>query len=184
MTLTWCLMDELTEIIQTSIPNACRSNVYRALVGFGIIPVPEEKKAQAKKFKEYEPGYLHIDVTYLPKLEGTKYFLFVAIDRAIRLLFFNVNDHKTAANGVDFLGRCLAFFPFHITHVLTDNGLEFTDRYARGNQKASGNPRLDKTCAKLGIEHRLTKPATPATNGMVERVNGTSKDGDHQGGHL
>jgi hypothetical protein len=30
----------------------------------------EEKKEQAKKFKEYEPGYLHIDVTYLPKLEG------------------------------------------------------------------------------------------------------------------
>jgi len=175
-TLTWCPLDELTEIIQTSIPYACRSNVYRALVGFGINHVPEENKAQAKKFKEYEPGYLHIDVTYLPKLEGTKYYLFVAIDRASRLLYFNVYDHKTAANAEDFLGRCLAFFPFHITHVLTDNGLEFTDRFARGNQKASGNHRFDKTCAKHGIEHRLTKPATPATNGMVERVNGTIKD--------
>ena len=26
------------------------------------------------------------------------------------------------------------------------------------------------------IEHRLTKPATPKTNGMVERINGTIKN--------
>ena len=29
-----------------------------ALVGFGINYEPEEKKAQAKKIKEYESGYL------------------------------------------------------------------------------------------------------------------------------
>ncbi|MFM6585747.1 MAG: integrase core domain-containing protein, partial [Dolichospermum sp.] len=27
-------------------------------------------------------------------------------------------------------------------------------------------------CDSLGIEHRLTKPRTPRTNGMVERFNG------------
>ena len=27
-------------------------------------------------------------------------------------------------------------------------------------------------CQALGIEHRLTKPKTPQTNGMVERFNG------------
>ena len=72
-TLTWCPLNELTGIIQTSIRCACRSNVYRGLVGFDINHEPEEKKAQAKKIKEYEPGYLQIDVIYLPKLEGTKY---------------------------------------------------------------------------------------------------------------
>jgi hypothetical protein len=41
--------------------------------------VPQEQKEQAKKFKEYKPGFLHIDVTYLPKLDGQKYYLFVAI---------------------------------------------------------------------------------------------------------
>jgi hypothetical protein len=55
-------LDELTEIIQASIPYACRSNVYRTLAGFGINQVPQENKAQAKKFKEYEPVYLHIKV--------------------------------------------------------------------------------------------------------------------------
>jgi transposase InsO family protein len=29
---------------------------------------------------------------------------------------------------------------------------------------------------KYNIEHRLTKPAIPKTNGMVERVNGTIKN--------
>jgi hypothetical protein len=39
-------------------------------VCFGINRVPQEKKHQASTFKEYEPGYLHIDVTYLPKLDN------------------------------------------------------------------------------------------------------------------
>jgi hypothetical protein len=36
---------------------------------------------------------------------------------------------------------------------------------------------LDEFCTENNIEHRLTKPATPKTNGMVERVNGTIKNG-------
>ncbi len=34
---------------------------------------------------------------------------------------------------------------------------------------------LDEFCTENNIEHRLTKPNTPKTNGMVERVNGTIK---------
>ena len=30
-------------------------------------------------------------------------------------------------------------------------------------------------CKENNIDHRLTKPSTPKTNGMVERVNGTIK---------
>ena len=175
-TLTWCPLDDLAETLRSSIPQAGRSNVYRTLKEFGLNRVPEEEKAQAKKFKEYEPGYLHIDVTYLPKLEGIKRYLFVAIDRATRLLYFAVYDNKTAANAEDFLSRCIDFFPFYISHILTDNGLEFTDRFARGKNQPSGNHTFDKACAKHEIEHRLTQPATPSTNGMVERVNGSIKD--------
>ena len=59
---------------------------------------PQEKRDKAKKFKEYEQGYLHIDVTYLPKLDGIIYYLFVAIDRATRILFFEVSDAKPSKN--------------------------------------------------------------------------------------
>jgi hypothetical protein len=35
---------------------------------------------------------------------------------------------------------------------------------------------LDELCIENNIEHRLTKPNTPKTNGMVERINGTIKN--------
>jgi len=81
-TLTWMELDDLTDTMVDVIPNANRSNIYRTLKAFDISRVPVKQKAKAKKFKEYEPGYLHIDVTYLPKFECQKYYLFVAIDRA------------------------------------------------------------------------------------------------------
>jgi transposase InsO family protein/DNA-binding transcriptional regulator YiaG len=175
-TLTWMELDDLTDTINDVIPNANRSNIYRTLRAFDINRVPEEQKAKAKKFKEYEPGYLHIDVTYLPKFDKQKYYLFVAIDRATRLLYYKVYENKTAANAVEFLKECKEFFPFYITHILTDNGLEFTDKWARGKGIVSGNHKFDIECKADEIEHRLTAPYTPQTNGMVERVNGTIKN--------
>jgi len=83
--------------------------VYRTLRHYEVNRVPEEKKEQAKKFKEYEPGYFHIDVTYLPKLKGVKYYLFVAIDRTTRLMCFKAYENKTGSNAVDFLEECILF---------------------------------------------------------------------------
>ncbi len=175
-TLTWMDLDDLVDSVLSAIPRANRSNVYRTLVAFDINRVPEEKKEKAKQFKEYEPGYLHVDVTYLPKLDGVKYYLFVAIDRATRLMYFKVYENKTAANAVSFLDECKEYFPFYLSHVLTDNGAEFTDRFTRKKNQAGGNHQFDEACAEDKIEHRLTAPYTPKTNGMVERVNGTIKD--------
>ncbi len=52
-TLTWMELDDLTDTMGNTIPNANRSNVYRTLKAFDINRVPEEQKAKAKKFKEY-----------------------------------------------------------------------------------------------------------------------------------
>ncbi|CAC9524175.1 Mobile element protein, partial [uncultured Gammaproteobacteria bacterium] len=175
-TLTWLALDDLTDSINACMPNANRSNIYRTLVHFDINKVPQERKQQASIFKEYEPGYLHIDVTYLPKLAGKRQYLFVAIDRTTRMLYFEIYNNKTAANAVDFLNQCKGFYPFTISHILTDNGLEFTDRFVTKDKQVSGKHKFDKLCSLSEIEHRLTKPATPKTNGMVERVNGTIKN--------
>lgn len=43
-------------------------------------------------------------------------------------------------------------------------------------REPSGNHEFDQRCRELGIEHRLTKPRTPITNGMVERFNGHLAD--------
>ena len=64
-----------------------------------------------------------------------------------------------------------------IQKVLTDNGKEFTDRlFASRARQPTGEHEFDQLCASLGIEHRLTKPRTPRTNGMVERFNGRIAD--------
>jgi transposase InsO family protein len=175
-TTTWMGLDDVVDTVATVIPKANRSNVSRTLQALHISRVPQDKKEEAKKFKEYEPGYLHIDVTYMPKLEGIKYYLFVAIDRATRLMYYKVYENKSADNAVAFLKECKEFFPFYITHILTDNGLEFTDKWSRGKGVVSGNHAFDKECSKDTIDHRLTAPNTPATNGMVERANGTVKN--------
>ncbi len=36
-----------------------------------------------------------------------------------------------------FLKECKEYFPFYITHILTDNGGEFTDRFVSKNKQAS-----------------------------------------------
>jgi len=175
-TLTWMELDDLVDTLTDTIPTANRSNIYRTLREFDINKVPIEQKAKAKKFKEYEPGYIHIDVTYLPKFQSQKYYLFVAIDRATRLLYYKVYENKSSDNAHKFLKECKEYFPFYITHILTDNGLEFTDKFSRGKGVVSGNHKFDTECSKDGILHRLTAPYTPQTNGMVERVNGTIKN--------
>ena len=87
-TITWWALDEITEAIKPDEPEKIRSAVYRTFVREGINKVPEKEKEKAKKFKEYDPGYLHLDVTYLPKINGIKYYLFVAIDRATKTLYY------------------------------------------------------------------------------------------------
>lgn len=177
--LTWWALDEITEAINIEEPEKIRSAVYRTFVREGINKVPQKEKDKAKKFKEYEPGYLHIDVTYLPKINGVKYYLFVAIDRASRTLFYKVYDAKTSANAECFADKCLDFFPFPITHILTDNGLEFTNRLIKSKkgEYCKKPSKLDVLCQKNNIDHRLTKPFTPKTNGMVEKANDIIKNG-------
>jgi transposase-like protein len=178
-TLTWWSLDEITEAINPKEPEKIRSAIYRTFVREGINKVPEKEKEKAKKFKEYDPGFLHIDVTYLPKINGIKYYLFVAIDRATRTLYYKIYDAKTSANAECFILECLDFFPFGITHVLTDNGLEFTNRLLKNKkgEYCTKPSKLDVICNKNDIDHRCTKPFTPKTNGMVEKANDIIKKG-------
>jgi len=177
--LTWWALDEITEAVFPENPLSKRSAVYRVFVKENINKKPKGEKEKAKKFKEYEPGYLHIDVTYLPKLNGVKHYLFVAIDRATRTLCYKVYDAKTSENAELFMNECLEFFPFKITHVLTDNGLEFTNKLLKSKKRnhSTKPSKLDEICNENDIDHRLTKPGTPKTNGLVERVNDTIKKG-------
>lgn len=114
--------------------------------------------------KVYEPGFLHVDVKYLPQMadETTRRYLFVAIDRATRWVFVRIMPAKTAANARRFLRDLSRACPIRIVKILTDNGKEFTDRlFASRARAACGSHEFDQLCAELGIEHRLTPPKSP-----------------------
>jgi transposase InsO family protein len=134
---------------------------------------------RAKGFKPDEPGYVHVDIKYLPQMpdETGRRYLFVAIDRATRWVFVQIKSNKTAAHALAFLKALHRACPIKISEILTDNGTEFTDRlFASREREPSGKHVFDQTCQELSIEHRLTKPRTPRTNGMVERFNGGIAD--------
>ena len=55
-------------------------------------------------------------------------------------------------------------------------GIQFAEEPRNSNAIYSRPMRFDMICEANGIEHRLTKPNHPWTNGQVERMNRTIKD--------
>ncbi len=177
-------LDDLLAVAREFIcTQATRSGLDRCLRRHGVgnlkALLPSTPQALAKAFKAYEPGYVHMDVKYLPQMadESQRRYLFVAIDRATRWVFVAVKNHKTAATARSFLKALHKACPIKIQKLLTDNGKEFTDQlFASPERQPTGQHEFDQLCRELGIEHRLTKPRTPRTNGMVERFNGRIAD--------
>lgn len=169
-------------------PNLSRSALDRCLRRHGVPNLkalmraqdtPERAGVPAKTFKDYAPGFVHIDVKYLPQMrdERSRGYLFVAIDRATRWVYLEIRRDKSAPSAKAFLNKLVKKAPFKITKILTDNGKEFTDRFCTaGERKPTGTHPFDHTCQAHAIEHRLIKPKHPQTNGMVERFNGRIAD--------
>jgi transposase InsO family protein len=136
-------------------------------------PQDEASTKPPKTFKDYEPGFVHIDIKYLPQMpdESHRRYLFVTIDRATRWVHVDIYDDQSEASAVNFLERVHEAAPMAITKVLTDDGSQFTDRFTSKARQPSGRHHFDVRCKALGIEHRLCPPRHPQTNGMVERFN-------------
>ena len=174
-------LDDLLCVIKDYIkPSISRSALYRCLKRNDvskledITPKVEYPKEAPKKFKEYEVGYIHIDVKYLPKMPDQKKrsYLYVAIDRVSRWVYTKIYQNKTAENAESFIKETMECYPATIHTILTDNGKEFTDRFNQKTRIPSGKHKVDKICQNNRIKHKLTRPYTPQTNGMVERFNG------------
>ena len=78
--------------------------------------------------------------------------------------------------GSAFLRSVVAAFPYKIHTVLTDNGMAFADlpKNRDGPTARLRGHIFDRVCRRHGIEHRLTKPYHPWTNGQAERINPSS----------
>ena len=171
-------LDDLLAVVHEFIePAMSRSALDRLLRRRGVSTLAQAAAPERshRPFKAYEPGYVHVDVKYLPQMadETGRCYVFVAIDRATRWVFIAVKKSRTAAAARSFLNALAKAAPFKIRTVLTDNGTEFTDRLFGARAKdPSAEHEFDRLCQALGIEHRLTRVRRPQTNGMVERFNG------------
>ncbi len=64
----------------------------------------ESKKKTPKPFRDYEPGYLHINIKYLPQMpnETQRHYLYVAIDRATRWVYLELRSSQATSDAEAF----------------------------------------------------------------------------------
>ena len=170
-------LDDIVEVMHRCLnPHLSRSQLHRCLQRHGVSGRPPVVKPAYGRFETtVGVGFIHSDLKHLTRLEGHPGFVFVAIDRATRFVHIEIVTRRDAETIAGCLERFLAAFPYKVHTILTDNGSEFTDRFggARWGSRrdGTGGHAFDRVCAKYGIDHRLTRPFRPQTNGMVERFN-------------
>ncbi|WP_447895010.1 IS481 family transposase [Vreelandella sp. GE22] len=167
-------LDDCLHALQREIPSLTRSSLHPLYQRHGISQRPrvDEPKREKKSFKHYPIGYLHIDISEIRTGEG-KAYLFVAVDRTSKFVHAQLYQKMTRQVAADFLEATLQALPYRAHTVLTDNGVQF----ARKAGTEAYKPHIfDVICHCHGIEHRLTKPFHPWTNGQVERMNRTIKE--------
>ena len=167
-------LDDVYVALKDVIPHLTRSSLHRCLQRHGISRLPRADREKPKKFKDYEIGYFHIDIAEL-RYQGGKAFLFVAVDRTSKLVFARIYRQATKLAAAAFLKVLVRTVPYRIHTVLTDNGVQFVQPERGGNRGWLIHV-FERTCRENGIEHRLTKPYHPWTNGQAERMVRTIKE--------
>lgn len=171
-------IDEIFFTLEQSISDLYPMKIYRCLRRYGLNVLPQEfidAERKIKKFRKYTIGYLHIDVLYAPKINKKRRYIFTCIDRVSKIACVWATDRKTKEMGEKFLRKALAFYPYPIHYILTDNGFEFCyDALPKGKKTTKIHP-FTKLCRDNRIQHRRIKFRHPWTNGMAERFNGKIK---------
>lgn len=171
-------LDDLLEVLlpQLSYPIK-RAQLSNILKKHGLTLSEKKEKKSKGKFKDYEVGFVHIDCTYLPKLENIQKKAFCAIDRTTKWAYIEIHERKTKEASKAFLSNLIKACPFEIHTILTDNGSEFTYKLLPENKQTKKKHPFDEVCSTYNIKHKLTKYRHPWTNGQVERFNRQLKSG-------
>src|SRR5215210_1652403 len=181
-------LDDCLYTLQATIPHLTRSSLHRCLQRHGLsrLPNTDGDKPRRSKFKRDPIGSFHIDRAEVRTEQG-KLYLLVAIDRTSKVAFVERHEKVTRRVAANVLRALIAAVPYKVHTVLTDNGTHFTepsgntwtpdeikDMLAR--KQLFRAPAFELACAQNDVDHRLTKPRHPWTNGQVERMNRTIKE--------
>ena len=107
------------------------------------------------------------------RTEQGKLRLLVGIDRTSKFAFVRTVQSAGKTEAAQFLRELIKAVPYRVHTVLTDNGIQFTNR---ARDAYNSQHIFDRVCDKHGIKHRLTKVNHPWINGQVECMNRTIKD--------
>lgn len=167
-------LDDGLSALPATRPHLTRSARHHCLQRHGISRLPDVTgDAPAKKtFKPYPLGYCPIAIAEVRTAEGQR-SLVVAIDRVSQLASAERHTDANKTIAAQVLRHLISAVPDKIHTVLTDNGIQFTNR--KRDQDAFLHI-FDRVCQESGIDHRLTKTNHPWTNGQVERMNRTLKE--------
>jgi Integrase core domain len=160
-------LDDLTFMVTHFLPHLNRDAVYGIVKaeGLGRLPPAHQSKRESGSFKDDDLAFMLMDINHLPKRRtadevSRKRYLYADIDRCARWIHLAIQEDETPQSAIAFLKEAVAAFPFKITHVLTGRGSCLT---------ADG---FEDACRKLKVQHRITKPCTPQTHGLLECFNG------------
>lgn len=152
------------------------TGLYRLLIRDSLMAKkPANPKYIPKPYEQMQyPGQrVQIDVKFVPSscivgdAKDEKFYQYTAIDEFSRFRYVGAFKEHSTYSSACFLENMLHAFPFNVECVQTDNGLEFTNRFAN---KTTGRLCLfEKVLQEKGITHKLIRPFTPRHNGKVER---------------
>lgn len=181
-------LDDCLYVLQPTLPHLTRSSLHCCLQRHPISRLPQISgdKPDKRAFKAYPLGYFHIDIAEVRTEQG-KLYLLLAIDRTTKFAFVELHEKATRRVAGDFLRALIKAVPYRIHIVLTDNGTHFATpgntcsaaddiRLALDRGEPVRAHAFEYACAQNSIDHRLTKPRHPWTNGQVERMNRTIKE--------
>jgi transposase InsO family protein len=165
------LVVELARRKVTPLPS--ESAVYRCLVRAGVVD-PVRSRRRIEHWKRWERGG-PMELWQMDVVGG-----FLLADGTTAKALTGVDDHSRFCIAARLMPRertqlvCDGFSSalrrFGVPEqVLTDNGKVFTGKYAQPPVEVL----LDRICRENGIEHLLTRPATPTTTGKIERFHRT-----------
>ncbi len=168
-TIGWHLREHHGEIVSVS-------TIRRHLIAAGLIePAPRKRpKSSYIRFQAELPNETwQSDMTHVALGDGTDSEVLTWLDDHARFAL-SVTAHDTVTTTV-------VIDSFHETagqhgypaSVLSDNGMYYTARFARGGH--AGRNRFETLLADLGITQKHSRPNHPTTCGKVERFQQTLK---------
>ena len=154
-------------------PAPSESAVYRCLVRAAVID-PMTRRRRRETWKRWERGS-PMELWQLDVVHG-----FLLANGTSAKALTGIDDHSRFCVSACLMASertqavCDGFNSALRTYgvpaqVLTDNGKVFTGRYAQPPVEVL----FDRICRENGIDHILTRPASPTTTGKIERFHRT-----------